>query len=88
MQRSQDHGTAADQASAAGWIGAGGPRVRGQFPAARGGGAGIDADGRANQQTSRHLSPITIEKRDLTVKRFVAFTNDYPWRWSSADVEE
>lgn len=44
--------------------------------------------GWANQQTSRHLSPITIEKRELTVKRFVAFTNDYPWRWSSADVEE
>jgi len=44
--------------------------------------------GWAAQQTSRYLAPITIEKRDLTVRRFVAFTNDYPWRWASADVEE
>ena len=44
--------------------------------------------GWAAQQTSRCLSPITMEKRGLTVQRFAAFTNDYPWRWSCADVEE
>lgn len=44
--------------------------------------------GWAAQQTSRCLSPITVEKRDLTVRRFVSFTNEYPWRWNAADAEE
>lgn len=40
------------------------------------------------QQTSRLLAPVTVEKRALVVRRFAAFTNDYPWRWAPTDVEE
>lgn len=40
------------------------------------------------QQTSRLLSPVSIEKRELTVRRFVTFTNEYPWQWEPVDVEE
>lgn len=40
------------------------------------------------QQRSRMLAGLTIERRSQIVRRFVAFTNDYPWRWGSADVEE
>jgi site-specific recombinase XerD len=40
------------------------------------------------QQQSRLLSPVSIDKRRFTVRRFVAFTNEYPWQWTSADVEE
>lgn len=39
------------------------------------------------QQRSRMLSGLTIERRLLTVRRFVSFTNDYPWRWTPGDVE-
>lgn len=31
------------------------------------------------QQQSRLLSPVSIEKRQSTVRRFVRFTNEYPW---------
>jgi site-specific recombinase XerD len=44
--------------------------------------------GWAAQQRSRLLSAQTIEQRTLQVRRFVAFTNDYPWKWTPADVEE
>ena len=44
--------------------------------------------GWAVQQRSRLLSPVSIEKRDSTVRRFAAFTNDFPWSWTSGDVEE
>lgn len=40
------------------------------------------------QQTSRLLSPMTIERRRQVVRRFVAFTNEYPWAWTPSDVEE
>jgi site-specific recombinase XerD len=40
------------------------------------------------QQQSRLLSPVSIEKRQSTVRRFVRFTNEYPWVWTPADVEE
>jgi integrase/recombinase XerC len=40
------------------------------------------------QQTSRLLAPLTIERRRQVVRRFVAFTNDYPWAWTPSDVEE
>jgi hypothetical protein len=40
------------------------------------------------QQRSRLLSAGTVEQRELQVRRFVAFTNEYPWRWSPADVEQ
>lgn len=44
--------------------------------------------GWAAQQRSRRLSAHTIEQRTLQVRRFVGFTNDYPWQWTPADVEE
>jgi hypothetical protein len=44
--------------------------------------------GWAAQQRSRLLSAGTVEQRELQVRRFVAFTNEYPWRWTAADVEE
>jgi site-specific recombinase XerD len=44
--------------------------------------------GWASQQTSRFLNPVTVRARDRLVRRFGAYTNDYPWRWSPADVEE
>jgi integrase/recombinase XerC len=44
--------------------------------------------GWVSQQRSRLLSAGTVEQRELQVRRFVAFTNDYPWRWTAADVEE
>lgn len=40
------------------------------------------------QQMSRLLAAGTVEQRLLAVRRFAAFTNDYPWRWTPADVEE
>jgi len=40
------------------------------------------------QQQSRLLSPVSIDKRRFTVRRFVGFTNEYPWQWGPADVEE
>ena len=39
------------------------------------------------QQRARMLSGVTIERRLVTVRRFVSFTNDYPWRWTPGDVE-
>jgi integrase/recombinase XerC len=45
-------------------------------------------DGWIAQQTSRMLTGHTINQRRLVVHRFLAFTNDYPWQWSPADVEE
>jgi site-specific recombinase XerD len=44
--------------------------------------------GWAVQQRSRLLSAHTVEQRALQVRRFVAFTNDYPWAWTPGDVEE
>lgn len=40
------------------------------------------------QQRSRLLAGPTIEQRSLAVRRFAGFTNDFPWRWGPADVEE
>lgn len=40
------------------------------------------------QQRSRMVAGTTIEQRRALVRRFARFTNDYPWRWSSSDVEE
>ncbi len=40
------------------------------------------------QQRARLLAGHTVEQRTLAVRRLVAFTNDYPWRWAPADVEE
>jgi integrase/recombinase XerC len=40
------------------------------------------------QQRARMLANLTIERRTQIVRRLIAFTNDYPWNWSSVDVEE
>ena len=40
------------------------------------------------QQRSRLLVASTVEQRVLVVRRFVAFSSDYPWQWSPGDVEE
>ena len=45
-------------------------------------------EGWEQQQRSRMLANLTIERRTQIVRRLVVFTNDYPWQWSSADVEE
>lgn len=44
--------------------------------------------GWAAQQHSRLLAAATIENRGFTVRRLVGFTNEYPWSWTAADVEE
>ncbi len=40
------------------------------------------------QQTARGLRDEGITKREQVVKRFMAFTNDYPWLWSAGQVDE
>jgi hypothetical protein len=45
-------------------------------------------EGWTAQQRSRLLAASTVENRAWTVRRFVGFTNDYPWSWTPADAEE
>jgi len=40
------------------------------------------------QQTARGLREDTIAPRERLVRRFLAFTNEYPWNWGSPQVEE
>jgi site-specific recombinase XerD len=40
------------------------------------------------QQLSRGLREDSIEAREQLVRRFLAFTNDYPWQWTAAHVDE
>ena len=40
------------------------------------------------QQTSRGLRAETIEGRERLVRRFAETTNEYPWRWGPAHLEE
>lgn len=40
------------------------------------------------QQTARRLASSTMATRERSVRRFAAFTNDYPWQWSAGDIEE
>jgi len=40
------------------------------------------------QQTARGLREDTIGPRERLVRRFLAFTNEYPWNWGSSQVEE
>lgn len=40
------------------------------------------------QQTARMLRGKTIADRELVIRRFAAFTNEYPWAWQPAHVEE
>ena len=44
--------------------------------------------GWAAQQASRRLSAGTIGDRLRLVRRFACFTNDYPWCWQPADIED
>jgi hypothetical protein len=40
------------------------------------------------QQAARGLREDTIVQRERLVRRFLSFTNEYPWRWASAHVDE
>jgi site-specific recombinase XerD len=40
------------------------------------------------QQTARGLQKGTIEPRERLVRRFLAFTGEYPWGWGPGHVEE
>lgn len=41
-----------------------------------------------NQQLCRNLAHDTIEDRIRLVERFLAYTNEFPWTWTPAMVEE
>jgi integrase/recombinase XerC len=40
------------------------------------------------QQAARGLREGTIAARERLVRRFLAFTNEYPWAWTAAHVDE
>jgi integrase/recombinase XerC len=40
------------------------------------------------QQAARGLQEDTIAGRDQLVRRFLEFTNEYPWRWTPAHVDD
>jgi integrase/recombinase XerC len=40
------------------------------------------------QQTARGLQGDTIAPRERLVRRFLEFTNEYPWNWGPGDVDE
>ena len=41
--------------------------------------------GWARQQLGgRGLSAQTVARREAVVRRFLAYTNEYPWRWTAA----
>jgi site-specific recombinase XerD len=40
------------------------------------------------QQAARGLREDTIGPRERLVRRFLEFTNEYPWQWSSSHVDE
>ncbi|MGH3407221.1 MAG: hypothetical protein ACRDRJ_32685 [Streptosporangiaceae bacterium] len=39
------------------------------------------------QQTARGLRVDTIVPRERLVRRFLAFTNEYPWAWSPGHMD-
>ena len=41
-----------------------------------------------SQQAARGLQEETIAPRERLVHRFISFTNEYPWRWGPAHVDE
>ena len=45
-------------------------------------------EGWGRQQQSRFLAPSTIAGRRQLVERFARWTNEYPWQWRPADLEE
>jgi hypothetical protein len=44
--------------------------------------------GWTRQQQACLLADATIAAKVAAVRRFAAFTNDYPWAWTPSDVEE
>ncbi len=40
------------------------------------------------QQTARGLHSGTVDYRERLVRRFVAFTNEFPWQWGPGHVDE
>src|SRR5439155_27290072 len=40
------------------------------------------------QQAARGLREDTIAPRERLVRRFLAFTDEYPWHWGSSQAEE
>lgn len=40
------------------------------------------------QQTSRGVKTGTMVAREQTVRRFLAFTNEFPWAWMPAHLDE
>jgi hypothetical protein len=40
------------------------------------------------QQAARGLRNDTITPRERLGRRFLAFTNEYPWRWTPSHVDE
>ncbi len=40
------------------------------------------------QQVARGLREETIAPRERLVRRFLSFTNEYPWRWTPSHVDE
>lgn len=45
-------------------------------------------EGWATQQRARQLKASTVQSRAQLVRRFAAFTNDYPWQWTATEAEE
>jgi len=45
-------------------------------------------EGWRNQQLCRNLDPDTIAGRVRLVERFIEHTNEFPWTWTPAMVEE
>ena len=45
-------------------------------------------EGWRNQQLCRNLAHDTIAQRIRLVERFLAYTNEFPWTWTPAMVEE
>jgi integrase/recombinase XerD len=45
-------------------------------------------DGWRNQQLCRNLAHDTIDQRIRLVERFLSYTNEFPWTWTPAMVEE
>jgi hypothetical protein len=41
-----------------------------------------------NQQLCRNLAHDTIDQRIRLVERFLSYTNEFPWTWTAAMVEE
>lgn len=49
---------------------------------------GAMLDGWGKQQRGRRLDPETIDERARVVRRFMKFSEHYPWRWTAAHMDE